>query len=1107
MYVRDDTPTAEIRYRCRFYIDPNSITMGNNENIDMMLGAANEPFRAFAVRLKYLTASGYNIGSWIRSDDLTYNYLSNYPITDGQHCIEVDFIKSSGANDGSLQLIIDGVSKETKGSIDNDRGVIDYVQIGIVTGTAIGGGTSGTFFLDDFASNNDGSEIGLISEGATQNLTGTSACVTSSVSTTINAIISLAGTSVCTIATSSELNLAYIMAGTSAAYVEAVAGFLENIYVLVGTSASAISTIGVINNYLSLSGTSVNKISASLTEQGWTGLGDMTWLELAETTWAELGETVWEAALDVTYHFSGTAVCALNTTVASNLLNETLKLYGTSANVVSAIGDTITLGTITKLSGTSASSTSTSGELSIGIAGKISGTAAVSISTIADTVGNTYSLLGTSACSLTTSGSLNITFSIYGTSVNVVSTIASTLTFGLETKISGTSSTTVITNKLNAIDIGVAALEYDNNSPTAYTQINTGNPSNAKGMITSVEIYVVSELDEDINDVVVATFYRPDATNYPNNFTVRDSEEIGTLPSSEKSTVDVTLLVEIGDYLGVYYTNVNASIPYDIGVSLSGIWSISGDYTAANNNTFTFYDDVCLALYATGETATDLTLGTTEKLSGTSINIISTIGALRTGVISKFSGTSVNAISTSAELTIGIVTKFSGTSVNVVTTSSSISGAAIDIGSEATNRDYDNGQYSYTLINKGNPANEDGKITNVEMWVDTSLVNCEVATFYLVSGSNYSTRDTQFIGDVTAGSKQTFEVDLDVQAGDILGLYLGSANSVISMSLTGGLGVLQKLGDNVPCTNQTFALIDDNEEYAISLYGSGAGTEVGGLTLGTTERLSGTSVCSSTTSGIFSGVSSLAGTSANTISTLALELDTFPITRISGTSASKVSAVGAINEIYILQGTSVNVISTVGELAEVGVTLKLSGTSESSLTTSGAIQLVLGIKGTSVNAVSTVGFFAETLDLSGTSVCTTDTLGALTIGLVTKLSGTATSAISTVGVLTLGIVGKIAGTSVNVVSTSGGLSLGEPVTLSGTAVVTTTTSGVFRFVISIWGTSETTVSTLAKIFVPKWESSSDSSSTWTAVDKATDTWQPEYDSADIWTPIGRVSSE
>ena len=140
----------------------------------------------------------------------------------------------------------------------------------------------------------------------------------------------------------------------------------------------------------------------------------------------------------------------------------------------------------------------------------------------------------------------------------------------------------------------------------------------------------------------------------------------------------------------------------------------------------------------------------------------------------------------------------------------------IDIGCAATDRS-SWGETGYTYVNKTNPANESGKITSVEIWAYITMENVEVATFYVVSGDNLSTRDTHTIGTVTAGSKQTFsELDITVEAGDYIGIY-GSAGN-IELSVFGDVGIWWLSSDEIPCTDITFSYIASR---GVSLYGTG----------------------------------------------------------------------------------------------------------------------------------------------------------------------------------------------------------------------------------------------------------------------------------------------
>lgn len=138
----------------------------------------------------------------------------------------------------------------------------------------------------------------------------------------------------------------------------------------------------------------------------------------------------------------------------------------------------------------------------------------------------------------------------------------------------------------------------------------------------------------------------------------------------------------------------------------------------------------------------------------------------------------------------------------------------IEIGMPAINRPSSFGQ-GHTVVNKGVTATGSGIITKVEIWGVGNLTNCQVATFFVVSGNNLSTRDTEYIGNVTGGSKQIFNVDIDVQAGDYIGIYYQTNG--MEQTINGQPGVWYKSGtDAIPCTNLTFTLLSGR---CISLFG------------------------------------------------------------------------------------------------------------------------------------------------------------------------------------------------------------------------------------------------------------------------------------------------
>lgn len=147
--VRDNTPNTEIRYRARFYFDPNTITMTSG-NYHVIFEAANTVQAAFQIVFRYTTSAGYQMKVAVRQDDNSWVESVYYPLTDTPHFIEVDWrgATASGLKDGSISLWADGVLKQIILGIDNDTYRIDTARLGEVSG--LDSGTSGINFFDAF---------------------------------------------------------------------------------------------------------------------------------------------------------------------------------------------------------------------------------------------------------------------------------------------------------------------------------------------------------------------------------------------------------------------------------------------------------------------------------------------------------------------------------------------------------------------------------------------------------------------------------------------------------------------------------------------------------------------------------------------------------------------------------------------------------------------------------------------------------------------------------------------------------------------------------------------------------------------------------------------
>ncbi|HMD80120.1 MAG TPA: hypothetical protein VKE92_02360, partial [Anaerolineales bacterium] len=151
IFVVDQSPSAETRYRARFYFDPNTISMANNDAHYLFYGYSGTS--AIVVRIEFRYNKGnYQLRAALRNDGGGWTNSSWFAVTDAAHFVEIDWRASPGAglNNGGLTLWIDGTQRANLTGIDNDTRRIDRVQLGAVTG--IDSRTRGTHYFDAFES-------------------------------------------------------------------------------------------------------------------------------------------------------------------------------------------------------------------------------------------------------------------------------------------------------------------------------------------------------------------------------------------------------------------------------------------------------------------------------------------------------------------------------------------------------------------------------------------------------------------------------------------------------------------------------------------------------------------------------------------------------------------------------------------------------------------------------------------------------------------------------------------------------------------------------------------------------------------------------------------
>jgi uncharacterized protein YjiK len=151
VYVTDDTPNAEPRYRARFYFDPDSIAMASNNTHFIFRGYSGTSTSVLRVQFRF-SSGHYQLRAALRDDGSTWMDTSWFTISNRPHAIELDWRAATGvgANNGGLTLWIDGVERAEFTTIDNDMRRIDHVQLGAPAG--VDRGTRGTYYFDAFES-------------------------------------------------------------------------------------------------------------------------------------------------------------------------------------------------------------------------------------------------------------------------------------------------------------------------------------------------------------------------------------------------------------------------------------------------------------------------------------------------------------------------------------------------------------------------------------------------------------------------------------------------------------------------------------------------------------------------------------------------------------------------------------------------------------------------------------------------------------------------------------------------------------------------------------------------------------------------------------------
>jgi len=157
------------------------------------------------------------------------------------------------------------------------------------------------------------------------------------------------------------------------------------------------------------------------------------------------------------------------------------------------------------------------------------------------------------------------------------------------------------------IDIGSDPTDREDSLASNTTWIDKNNPANETGIITSIEIWAETELE----NCEVAIFYVVSGNNLSTR--IGGTVTLGTVTAGSKQTFTedsesdpISLNVVAGDYIGIFYTAGTIERSF----SGAGTWGAVGDYIPCINVAFAVNANRSISLYGTGGSETGiLTIG------------------------------------------------------------------------------------------------------------------------------------------------------------------------------------------------------------------------------------------------------------------------------------------------------------------------------------------------------------------------------------------------------------------------------------------------------------------------------------------------------------------
>ena len=149
-FVGDETPSAETRYRCRFYLRLDDLEMAETDAFDLFTGVDGSGETQF--RISVVKRNGLhelNMEVQVNQGDTMFTpETGGVVVPDGYHAVEMDWV--SGPGTGYFVIWLNGVKSWQVTDLDNDAAAVETVFLGAVANLDLS--TRGRFQIDAFQS-------------------------------------------------------------------------------------------------------------------------------------------------------------------------------------------------------------------------------------------------------------------------------------------------------------------------------------------------------------------------------------------------------------------------------------------------------------------------------------------------------------------------------------------------------------------------------------------------------------------------------------------------------------------------------------------------------------------------------------------------------------------------------------------------------------------------------------------------------------------------------------------------------------------------------------------------------------------------------------------